>query len=68
MMKTLGILLLIIGLVGTVIFGIQAANNSETFSFLGLDVAVSDANWTPVIVSAVLAVIGVVVLLVKPKK
>ncbi|QGY47661.1 transglycosylase [Maribellus comscasis] len=67
-MKTLGILLFIIGVVGTILFGIQAANNSETFSFLGLDIAISDANWTPVIVSAVLAVIGVVVLLIKPKK
>ena len=67
-MKILGILLFVIGAVGTIIFGIQAANDSETFSFLGLDVAVSDANWTPVIVSGVIAVIGIVILLVKPKK
>ena len=58
-MKTLGIILLLVGLAGAVIFGIQAINNSEAFSVLGVDVAVSDANWTPVIVSGVVAIIGV---------
>lgn len=67
-MKTLGIILLLVGLVGTILFGIQAINNSETFSFLGLDVAVSDANWTPVIVSGVVAIIGIIVLAVRGKK
>lgn len=57
-MKIVGIILLILGIVGLVVFGIQAMNDSETFSLLGLDIAVSKANWTPVIVSAVVAVIG----------
>lgn len=59
-MKTIGIILLILGLIGTVVFGIQAANKSESFSLLGLDIGVSSANWTPVIVSAVVLIIGVV--------
>ncbi len=67
-MKTLGIILLLVGLAGAVIFGIQAINNSEAFSVLGVDVAVSDANWTPVIVSGVVAIIGVIVLAVRGKK
>ena len=67
-MKTLGIILLLVGLAGAVIFGIQAINNSEAFSVLGLDVAVSDANWTPVIVSGVVAIIGIIVLAVRGKK
>ncbi|MBN2636702.1 MAG: transglycosylase [Prolixibacteraceae bacterium] len=67
-MKIFGTILLVIGLIGTIVFGIQAANNSETFSVLGLDVAVSEANWTPVIVSVVITVIGIVVLLLKNKK
>ncbi len=67
-MKTLGIILLLVGLVGTILFGIQAINNSEAFSVLGLDVAVSDANWTPVIVSGVVAIIGIIVLAVRGKK
>ena len=67
-MKVLGFILLLIGLVGAVVFGIQAMNNSETFSFLGLDVALSSANWTPVIISGVLAVLGVIILSVNKKK
>ncbi|HKJ78385.1 MAG TPA: hypothetical protein VKA10_02575 [Prolixibacteraceae bacterium] len=59
-MKTIGIILLILGILGLVIFGIQAMNDSESFNFLGLDVAVSSANWTPVILSAVVTVIGIV--------
>jgi len=58
-MKSIGIILLIIGLVGVVVFGIQAINDSESFKFFGLDIAVSDANWTPLIVSFIITVIGV---------
>lgn len=59
-MKTVGIVLLILGAVGTVVFGIQAMQDSESFSFLGMDIAVSTANWTPVIISVILLVIGLV--------
>lgn len=58
-MKIISIILVIAGIIGLVFFGIQALNNSESFSFLGIDVAVSDANWTPVIISAALLVVGV---------
>jgi hypothetical protein len=59
-MKTAGIILLILGAVGTVVFGIQAMQDSESFSLLGMDIAVSTANWTPVIISVILLVIGLV--------
>lgn len=59
-MKTIGIILAIIGAIGTAVFGYQALQDSESFSFLGLDIAVSSANWTPVIISVVLLVVGVV--------
>ncbi|MBN1986006.1 MAG: transglycosylase [Prolixibacteraceae bacterium] len=67
-MKVFGTILTVVGIIGVVVFGIQAANNSETFSLLGLDVAVSQANWTPVIVSGVVAVIGILILLLKKGK
>lgn len=57
-MKIVGIILLVIGIVGVIVFGIQAINDSESFSLLGLDIAVSKANWTPLIVSAVVTLIG----------
>ena len=59
-MKTAGIILLVIGIIGTIIFGIQAINQSESFSLFGMDIAVSSANWTPVIISAVVLVIGII--------
>ena len=67
-MKAFGIILTIIGIIGVVLFGLQAANNSESFSFLGIDVAVSSANWTPVIVSGVLSIIGILILVIRKGK
>lgn len=59
-MKTVGMILLILGAIGTVVFGIQAMQDSESFSLFGLDIAVSSANWTPVIISGVMLVVGLV--------
>lgn len=67
-MRTAGIILLILGIIGLAFFGIQAINASETASVLGVEVAVSDANWTPVISSAVVTVLGIIFLLVGKKK
>jgi hypothetical protein len=61
-MRTVGIVLLIIGVVGTLVFGIQAFQDTETFSFLGIDIGVSGANWSPVIISGVILVVGAVLM------
>jgi hypothetical protein len=66
-MKIAGIVLTIVGIIGLIIFGVQAMNDSESFSFLGLDIAVSSANWTPVIVSGVVTLIGIVMLAARKK-
>ncbi|HLU95000.1 MAG TPA: hypothetical protein VKZ54_12775 [Membranihabitans sp.] len=62
MKKTIGIIITLVGLVGTIIFGLQAIQDSETFSFLGIDIGVSTANWTPVIISVILLIVGVIVM------
>jgi hypothetical protein len=59
-MKTLGIILAILGGIGTLMFGIQAMQDSESFSLFGMDIAVSTANWTPVIISVAMLIIGIV--------
>ncbi|MCH6201578.1 hypothetical protein MMU07_18495 [Aquiflexum sp. LQ15W] len=59
-MKALGIILAIIGAIGTLMFGIQAMQDSESFNLFGMDIAVSTANWTPVIISVALLIIGVI--------
>ncbi|MFP4048116.1 MAG: hypothetical protein ACLFT4_10220 [Bacteroidales bacterium] len=67
-MRIVGIVLLVLGLVGLIIFGIQAINDSESFSVLGAEIAVSKANWTPVIFSGVVAVIGIFLTVSSKKK
>ena len=62
MKRTIGIIITLVGLVGTIIFGLQAIQDSETFSFLGIDIGVSTANWTPVIISVILLIVGVIVM------
>ncbi|TVR81311.1 MAG: transglycosylase [Chitinophagaceae bacterium] len=61
-MRIAGIILLVIGIVGSAIFGIQAIQDSETFSILGIDIGVSSANWTPVIISGILLILGLVLM------
>lgn len=58
-MRVIGIILLILGIIGCLVFGIQAINDSESFSLFGLDIAVSKANWTPLIVSAIVLIVGI---------
>ncbi|MGQ7871185.1 transglycosylase [Sunxiuqinia sp. sy24] len=67
MMKLVGAVLLVIGMIGLVVFGIQAFNDSESFSVLGAEVAVSKANWTPVIVSALVLLVGFVLTVSRKK-
>lgn len=66
-MRTAGIVLLILGIAGTVVFGVQAIQQTETFSFFGIDIGISDANWTPVIVSAIVLVAGIILMSVGKK-
>lgn len=66
-MKVAGIILLVIGIIGLAFFGVQALNNSESFNFLGIDVAVSSANWTPVIISGVVFIVGLILTVSKKK-
>jgi hypothetical protein len=67
-MRIVGIILLVVGLIGLIVFGYQAMQESESFSFLGLDIAVSSANWTPVIFSGILAVVGLILTLAARKR
>jgi len=59
-MKTVGIILLVVGIIGVIVFGIKAMDDSESFSLFGLDIAVSKADWTPLIISGAVLVIGAV--------
>lgn len=67
-MRKIGLGLLIVGLIGLVYFGYEAMQASENFSVLGVDVAVSSADWTPVIFSGIVAVAGIVLAIAGKKK
>ncbi len=60
-MKIVGIIVFIVGLIGLVFYGMQALSNSETLNIFGLQIAVSSANWTPVIVSSIVMIAGVAI-------
>lgn len=60
MKKGIGIILTLIGLVATAITGMQVADDSDSFSVFGADVVVSQADYTPLIISVVVLVIGVI--------
>jgi len=67
-MRKTGFAVLIIGLIGLIYFGYEALQASESFSFLGVNVAVSEADWRPVIFSGVVLVVGVIFVVVGKKR
>lgn len=67
-MKAAGIILLVIGLIGTIVFGLQAVQDSESFSLFGVDVAVSKADWTPLIISGAVLLLGLIITLLNKNK
>lgn len=60
MRKVVGIILTVIGAIASVITGVQVMDDSDSFSLLGFDVVVSQADYTPLIISLVLLIIGIV--------
>jgi hypothetical protein len=59
-MRIAGIVLLVIGIIGLLLFGYQAINQSEAFRIFGIEIAVSSANWAPVIASALITLVGAI--------
>ncbi len=67
-MRIIGFILIAIGVVGIIVFGIQVINDSETFHLFGLDIAVTKANWTPLIISSVVTILGFAAVLADKNK
>jgi hypothetical protein len=64
-MKRTGIIIIIIGLIGAIVFGIQAFNDWQSFNLLGWNITVSRANWVPLILSGLITIVGVLMVSVK---
>ncbi|SMO51197.1 hypothetical protein [Gracilimonas mengyeensis] len=61
MKKTIGSILAGGGLLGVIYFSYQYFQNSESFEAFGADVAVSTGNYVPIIISAAVMIVGVLV-------
>jgi hypothetical protein len=61
MKKTVGGILTAGGLIGIIYFGYQYFQDSESFEAFGADVAISTGDYTPIIISAVVLVAGIVI-------
>ena len=61
MKQTIGSILTAGGLIGIIYFGYQYFQDSESFEAFGADVAISTGDYTPIIISAVVMVAGIVI-------
>jgi hypothetical protein len=59
MQRTLGYILAVGGLIGVIVFTIQYMQDTESFEVLGADVAISTGDWVPILISALVMVVGV---------
>lgn len=62
MKRLIGTVLLVLGLVASFITGLDAYQNTESVKILGKQLTLSQADWTPLIASAAVAVVGLVLL------
>ncbi len=60
MKKVIGIVLFVTGLVASVIFGLDAYQNTESVKLFGNKFTLSQADWTPLIISLAVTVIGII--------
>ncbi|HLR31866.1 MAG TPA: hypothetical protein VK074_05215 [Fodinibius sp.] len=60
-MRNLGYLIAIVGLIGLIYTGINYINDTEHISALGLDIAVSQGNPTPMIISVIVMIAGILI-------
>ncbi len=66
-MKIAGAVLLIIGLIGFIISVVDYINKTNRFSFLGLEVTISEGSLVPLIISGVVFLLGTILIIGKRK-
>lgn len=68
MKKLVGIVLFIAGLVASLIFGWDVYQNTESVNLLGNKITLSQADWTPFIVSLGVMLLGIILLVSQKAK
>ncbi|HBQ61242.1 MAG TPA: hypothetical protein DD671_16900 [Balneolaceae bacterium] len=61
MKETIGGILTAGGLLGVIYYGYKYFQDSESFEAFGADVAVSTGDYTPIIISGVVMIVGIVI-------
>ncbi|MFP8490056.1 hypothetical protein ACKGJO_13285 [Gracilimonas sp. Q87] len=61
MKETIGRILAIGGVLGIVYYGWQYYEESDSFEAFGADIAVSTGDYVPIIISAVVMLVGIVI-------
>ncbi len=61
MKKTIGGILTGGGLLGVIYFGFQYFQDSKSFEAFGADIAVSTGDYVPILVSAAVMLVGIVI-------
>lgn len=61
MKNAIGGILTVGGLLGVIYYGYQYFQDSESFEAFGADVAVSTGDYTPIIISGVVMIAGIVI-------
>jgi hypothetical protein len=61
MKDTIGRILAIGGVLGIIYFGWQYYEESDSFEAFGADIAVSTGDYTPIIISAVVMLVGIII-------
>lgn len=62
MKSLIGIVLLVGGLVASLIYGLDAYQNTESVKILGSKLTLSQADWTPLLISLVITVLGIILI------
>jgi hypothetical protein len=61
-MKTFGIIIIILGALGSIFFGIHGVNQTEDFKLLGYEFPASTYIWAPFTISLFVLLVGVLML------
>lgn len=61
-MKNIGLIIAIVGLIGVVYFGIDLLTSDAEINIMGIEVNVQERDYTPLIISTIVLIIGVFVM------
>lgn len=61
-MKKTGKILIFVGVLGLLLFGLYGLINPDAFEVMGIKILFGMANWIPIVISIVVLLIGVVLM------